>query len=38
MGRAEGFILEQRRGENGFGYDPIFMWKNIKIDGGTKFR
>ncbi|PDZ96465.1 non-canonical purine NTP pyrophosphatase [Bacillus cereus] len=29
-GTCEGFILEQRRGENGFGYDPIFYVEEYK--------
>jgi XTP/dITP diphosphohydrolase len=29
-GTCEGYILEQRRGENGFGYDPIFYVEEYK--------
>jgi XTP/dITP diphosphohydrolase len=28
-GRAEGLILEQPRGKNGFGYDPLFYFPQI---------
>jgi XTP/dITP diphosphohydrolase len=28
-GRAEGIILEQPRGSNGFGYDPLFFFPQI---------
>ena len=28
-GKAEGFILDQRRGSNGFGYDPFFYFPAI---------
>ena len=28
-GTAEGIILEQRRGQNGFGYDPLFYFQQI---------
>jgi XTP/dITP diphosphohydrolase len=29
-GRAEGFILRAPRGSNGFGYDPLFYFKEIE--------
>jgi XTP/dITP diphosphohydrolase len=29
-GTAEGIILDARRGENGFGYDPLFYFPDIK--------
>ena len=30
-GRWDGQIIDQRRGENGFGYDPIFFVPNLKL-------
>ena len=35
---CEGYILEQRRGKTASDMIRFFMWKNIKSDGGTKFR
>ena len=29
-GKAEGIILEQPRGFNGFGYDPLFYFPSIQ--------
>lgn len=29
-GKAEGIILDERRGENGFGYDPFFFFPQIQ--------
>jgi XTP/dITP diphosphohydrolase len=28
-GRCEGTLLEERRGETGFGYDPIFYFEDL---------
>jgi XTP/dITP diphosphohydrolase len=28
-GRCEGLILEERRGESGFGYDPVFFFEDL---------
>jgi len=28
-GRCEGLILEERRGESGFGYDPVFYFEDL---------
>lgn len=30
QGKAEGLILDQPRGKNGFGYDPLFYFPQIK--------
>jgi len=30
QGRAEGMILDVPRGENGFGYDPLFYFPQIE--------
>jgi XTP/dITP diphosphohydrolase len=42
-GRAEGIIIEQARGSNGFGYDPFFYFPPIKktfaeLDSAEKSR
>jgi len=29
MGECDGFILEARRGTNGFGYDPVFLFASM---------
>ena len=34
-GETEGSILEQRDGENGFGYDPVFFSKDLNKSFGT---
>ncbi len=41
-GRVEGQILEAPRGEEGFGYDPLFLYEPLgksfaEISGGEKF-
>ncbi|QQG37552.1 MAG: RdgB/HAM1 family non-canonical purine NTP pyrophosphatase [Candidatus Kaiserbacteria bacterium] len=37
-GSAEGHILSARRGEQGFGYDPIFLYDEARKSGGEMSR
>ena len=30
MGEIKGYITEERRGNNGFGYDPVFYIPEVK--------
>jgi len=41
--RAEGLIIDERRGQNGFGYDPVFFVSDLgktfaELEGETKNR